>query len=164
MPFYPVNHPVPALAYQSAIHASPSCKFKPPFIPFLVPVLAYAAGDHGSTFAGNPMVCNAACAVFDIISQPSFLASVEAKGERLRAGLRKISNPHVKEVRGVGLLCGMQLDVPAGPVVNAAREMGVLAITAGSGDVVRLVPPLVVSDAEIDKCVEVLGKAVAQLQ
>eukprot|EP00200_Dunaliella_tertiolecta_P010522 CAMPEP_0202368366 /NCGR_PEP_ID=MMETSP1127-20130417/482_1 /ASSEMBLY_ACC=CAM_ASM_000462 /TAXON_ID=3047 /ORGANISM="Dunaliella tertiolecta, Strain CCMP1320" /LENGTH=470 /DNA_ID=CAMNT_0048963775 /DNA_START=18 /DNA_END=1430 /DNA_ORIENTATION=+ len=125
---------------------------------------AMKPGDHGSTFAGNPMVCNAACAVFDIISQPSFLASVEAKGERLRAGLRKISNPHVKEVRGVGLLCGMQLDVPAGPVVNAAREMGVLAITAGSGDVVRLVPPLVVSDAEIDKCVEVLGKAVAQLQ
>ncbi|KAF5841195.1 pyridoxal phosphate-dependent transferase [Dunaliella salina] len=108
------------------------------------------SGDHGSTFAGNPMVCHAACVVFDIISQPSFLASVEAKGERLRAGLKKISSPHVKEVRGVGLLCGLQLDVPAGPVVTAAREMGVLAITAGSGDVVRLVPPLVVSDAEID--------------
>ncbi len=79
------------------------------------------------------------------------------------AGLKKIKSPHVKDVRGVGLLCGMQLDVPAGPVVNAARDMGVLAITAGSGDVVRLVPPLVVTEAEIDACVEVLGKAVARL-
>lgn len=81
-----------------------------------------------------------------------------------RAGLKKISSPHVKDVRGVGLLCGMQLDTSAGPVVNAARDMGVLAITAGAGDVVRLVPPLVVTDEEIDECVEVLGKAVAQMK
>jgi acetylornithine/succinyldiaminopimelate/putrescine aminotransferase len=79
-------------------------------------------------------------------------------------GLSKINSPHVKEARGVGLLCGLQLDMPAGPVVAAAREMGVLAITAGAGDVVRLVPPLVVTEAEIDKCVEVLGKAIAQLK
>jgi hypothetical protein len=69
-------------------------------------------GDHGSTFAGNPLVCHAAEAVLDIISQPSFLQGVTQRGERLRAGLREglKNNPHVKEVRGVGLICGVQLD------------------------------------------------------
>lgn len=70
---------------------------------------------------------------------------------------------HVKEVRGVGLLVGVQLDLMAGPVVDLAREMGVLAITAGKGDVIRLVPPLVVSDAEIDRCCEVLAAALAKI-
>lgn len=118
-------------------------------------------GDHGSTFAGNPLVCHAACTTFDIIADPSFLAQVEAKGKRLRAALRASlgSNPHVQEVRGVGLLCGVQLDVMAGPVVDAARTAGLLAITAGKGDVIRLVPPLVVTDAEIDACAPVLAEA-----
>lgn len=126
---------------------------------------AMKPGDHGSTFAGNPLVCHTACTVFDVIADPSFLAAVEARGERLRAGLRRTmgGNPHVVEVRGVGLLCGVQLDVSAGPVVDAAREMGVLAITAGKGDVVRLVPPLVLTDEEVDRCCEVLGKALAKV-
>lgn len=70
-------------------------------------------GDHGSTFAGNPLVCHAACAVVDIVSEPAFLAGVTALGERLRSGLRKAleGNPHVKEVRGLGLICGIELDV-----------------------------------------------------
>ncbi|EFJ52769.1 acetylornithine aminotransferase [Volvox carteri f. nagariensis] len=122
-------------------------------------------GDHGSTFAGNPLVCHVACTVFDIINNPTFLTSVEQRGVRLREGLKRTmgGNPHVKEVRGVGLLVGVQLDVMAGPVVDTAREMGVLAITAGKGDVIRLVPPLVVGDAEIDKCCEVLGQALKRL-
>lgn len=69
-------------------------------------------GDHGSTFAGNPLVCNAAVAVFQKIATPEFLDSVARRGERLREGLRKglAGNPHVKEVRGRGLICGIQLD------------------------------------------------------
>ncbi len=57
------------------------------------------------------------------------------------AGLRRVTkgNPHVKDVRGVGLLVGVELDQPAGPVVGAARDMGVLAITAGNGDIIRMV-------------------------
>ncbi|GFH11129.1 N-acetyl ornithine amino-transferase [Haematococcus lacustris] len=122
-------------------------------------------GDHGSTFAGNPLVCHTACTVFDVIADPSFLRSVNAKGERLRAALRRTmgNNPHVKEVRGVGLLVGVQLDMQAGGVVNAARDMGILAITAGKGDVIRLVPPLVITDAEIDTGAEVLGKALTKV-
>ncbi|GFR42253.1 hypothetical protein Agub_g3148 [Astrephomene gubernaculifera] len=126
---------------------------------------AMKPGDHGSTFAGNPLVCHVACTVFDIINDPAFLAAVEQKGDRLREGLKRTmgSNPHVKEVRGVGLLVGVQLDMMAGGVVEAARDMGVMVITAGKGDVVRLVPPLVITDEEIDKCCEVLGAAIAKV-
>jgi acetylornithine aminotransferase len=67
------------------------------------------------------------------------------------------SNPHVKEVRGLGLLVGVQLDEMAGKLVEAARAAGVLVITAGKGDVIRLVPPLVATDEEIDSVCEVLG-------
>lgn len=73
---------------------------------------ALKPGDHGSTFAGNPLVCHVAEAVVDIIAESSFLAAVEEKGERLRSSLRKAlaENPHVKDVRGLGLICGIQLD------------------------------------------------------
>jgi acetylornithine aminotransferase len=74
------------------------------------------------------------------------------------------SNPHVKEVCGLGLLVGVQLDVMAGKVVEAARAAGVLVITAGKGDVIRLVPPLVATDEEIDKVCEVLAKVVNEVQ
>ncbi|GAB4817549.1 hypothetical protein N2152v2_004595 [Parachlorella kessleri] len=117
-------------------------------------------GDHGSTFAGNPLVCHAACTVFDIIADPAFLAGVTAKGERLREGLRRelAGNPHVKEVRGLGLICGIELDQMAGKLVEAARDRGVIVITAGKGDIVRLVPPLVVTEEDIDKCCALLGE------
>ncbi len=70
-------------------------------------------GDHGSTFAGNPLVCHAAEAVVDIITEDGFLEDVTRKGEKLRAGLEEAlgSNPHVKQVRGLGLIVGVQLDV-----------------------------------------------------
>ena len=71
-------------------------------------------------------------------------------------------NAHVKDVRGTGLLVGVELDIMAGPVVDAAREMGVLAITAGKGDIVRLVPPLVLSDADIDKVGRMQGEGEEQ--
>ena len=72
-----------------------------------------SVGDHGSTFAGNPLVCHAAEAVVDIITEEGFLEDVTRKGEKLRAGLEKAlgSNPHVKQVRGLGLIVGVQLDV-----------------------------------------------------
>ena len=73
---------------------------------------AMKPGDHGSTFAGSPLVCHAALTVMNIISQQSFLDDVISKGERLREGLRKAlgSNSHVKEIRGLGLITGVQLD------------------------------------------------------
>ncbi|CAD7697600.1 unnamed protein product [Ostreobium quekettii] len=118
-------------------------------------------GDHGSTFAGNPLVCSAANVVFNTISDPSFLSDVQAKGAHLKQGLISAlnENPHVREVRGIGLMLGVELDCPAGPVVAKALQMGLLVITAGGGNVVRLVPPLVVTFEEIDRCCDILVDA-----
>ena len=124
---------------------------------------AMSAGDHGSTFAGGPLVCAAANYVFDTVSDAAFLADVERKGESLRSKLRDALDglPGVKEVRGRGLLVGVQLDRPAGPVCEEMRTSSkVLAITAGAGDVLRVVPPLIISDAEIDTAVSAIAASV----
>ncbi|KAL6975565.1 acetylornithine transaminase [Sarracenia purpurea var. burkii] len=115
-------------------------------------------GDHGSTFAGGPLVCNAAIAIMDKISKPAFLGSVSMKGRHFQETLmQKLGgNPHVREIRGVGLIIGVELDVAASPLVDACRRSGLLILTAGKGNVVRLVPPLVVSEQELDRAAEVL--------
>lgn len=115
-------------------------------------------GDHGSTFAGGALVCQAALAVLDKINDSSFLSSVTAKGLYLKQLLiEKLGrNPHVKEVRGFGLLVGVELDVAASPLVDACRDSGLLVLTAGNGNVVRLVPPLVISEAELEQAAQVL--------
>eukprot|EP00798_Chlamydomonas_sp_ICE-L_P012969 gene12969-12790_t len=122
---------------------------------------AMKPGDHGSTFAGNPLVCHAACAVFDVVNEPSFLTAVGDKGERLKAALAKhmSGNKHVKDIRGSGLLVGVELDIPAGPVTEVAREMGVLLITAGAGNVLRMVPPLVLTNEDIDSAALIVAQA-----
>lgn len=108
---------------------------------------AIGPGDHGSTFGGNPVASAAACAVVEAIDD-ALLAHVTARGQQLGAGLRGLAA--VREVRGRGLLVGAVLDRPAGAVVDALRDRGLLALTAGP-DVLRLLPPLVVSEAEVDE-------------
>jgi len=100
-----------------------------------------AVGDHASTFAGGPFVAAVAEAV------------VRRKGEYLKDRLEEINSPHVLEVRGRGLLLGLQLDIPAGDVVKAGFEHGLVLINAGA-DVLRLAPPLIMTDAELDTVVE----------
>jgi len=126
---------------------------------------AMAPGDHGSTFAGNPLVCAAAEAVFDIVADPAFLKAVVARGDQLRASLKAATAgvSCVKEVRGLGLITGVQLDRPAGPVVAACRSSGLLVLTAGAGDVVRIVPPLTVSEGEVEEGVATLAAALRAL-
>ncbi|CAL5440248.1 unnamed protein product [Camellia sinensis] len=115
-------------------------------------------GDHGSTFAGGPLICNAAITVLDKISKPTFLASVSKKGKYFKEMLmQKLGgNLHVKEIRGLGLIIGIELDVPASPLADACRNSGLLILTAGKGNVVRLVPPLIVSEQELDRAAEIL--------
>lgn len=122
-------------------------------------------GDHGSTFAGGPLVCSAAIAVLDKISKPSFLASVSKKGQYFKELLlQKLGgNSHVKEVRGLGLIIGIELDVPASPLVDACLRSGLLILTAGKGNVVRLVPPLIISEQELDRAAEILLECLSVL-
>jgi acetylornithine aminotransferase len=115
---------------------------------------AFSPGDHGSTFGGNPVVCAAAAAVCDTIDD-ELLQHVRTAGERLAAGLRRL--PRVVEVRGRGLLLGAQLDGEAQPLVDAALDLGLVCLTSGP-NVLRLAPPLVVCDAEIDRALEILAE------
>ncbi|KAK6925563.1 Aminotransferase class-III [Dillenia turbinata] len=126
---------------------------------------AMKAGDHGSTFAGSPLVCHAAIAVLDKISNPSFLAGVAKKGHYFKELLVQElgKNSHVKEVRGLGLIIGIELDVSASPLVEACRDSGLLILTAGKGNVVRLVPPLIVSEQELDYAADILHKCMPVL-
>ncbi len=112
----------------------------------------FVAGDHGSTFGGNPVACAAAVAVCDALTD-ELLAEVREKGAVLAAGLAPL--PAVTELRGRGLMIGLELDRPAGPVVAAARERGLVVGSAGD-TVVRLTPPLTITTEELGLALGVL--------
>jgi acetylornithine aminotransferase len=119
-------------------------------------------GDHGSTFAGNPLVCRAGEVVMDRLEGAGFLESVNERGAQLmdglRAGLKDCAI--VSEVRGLGLIVGVQMTKPAGPAVGACRDKGLLVLTAGAGDVMRILPPLVVTEAEIAQAVDIIVECI----
>jgi acetylornithine/N-succinyldiaminopimelate aminotransferase len=116
-------------------------------------------GDHGSTFGGNPVACAAALAVLDTIEADGLLARAETLGATLRAAVESLHHPSVGAVRGRGLMIGIQLTAPvAAAVERAARDVGYL-VNAAAPDVVRLVPPLVLTDEQADSFVQVLPEA-----
>jgi acetylornithine/N-succinyldiaminopimelate aminotransferase len=121
-------------------------------------------GDHGSTFAGGPLVCAVASAVFRRLSDPELLAHVRAMGDHLRDRLLELqsNDPHVVEVRGRGLMQGIQLSGSAADVKNAAQEDGLLLVPAGP-DVLRFVPPLIVRRDQIDEAIGILRHALEVL-
>jgi acetylornithine aminotransferase len=117
---------------------------------------AFAPGDHGSTFGGNPVCAAAACAVVDAVDQ-ELLANVAERGAELAAGLEAL--PGVEGVHGRGLLLGAVTQAPAASVVEAAREGGLIVLTAGE-NVVRLAPPLTVSADDVAAALDVLALVV----
>jgi predicted acetylornithine/succinylornithine family transaminase len=120
----------------------------------------FAPGDHGSTFAGGPVVAAAALAVFDIIDRPELLERVRSAGERLRAQLEEL--PGVRVVRGRGLMNAMDLaDGGAPDVARRALLEQRLVVNATGPQTVRLLPPLTVSDAELDQAVARLRTVLA---
>jgi acetylornithine/N-succinyldiaminopimelate aminotransferase len=112
----------------------------------------FEPGDHASTFGGNPVVCAAANAVCDAVTD-ELLAGVRTSGTTLAAGLAEL--PSVVETRGRGLLLAAELDQPAAPVVDACRRRGLLVGTAGE-HVLRIAPPLVVSADEVERALATL--------
>ena len=127
----------------------------------------FTPGDHASTFGGNPFVCSAALAVLNTLEQEDVLSNVMARGEQIRKHLRAIASefPEVfTEVRGWGLINGLQInpeiDLNAIEIVKSAMKEGLLIAPAG-GKVLRFVPPLIISDAEVEEGMEKLKSAIA---
>ena len=121
-------------------------------------------GTHGTTFGGNPLACTAANAVLDVILAPGFLDGVVRKGKVLGAALTKLvaDFPGVFEgARGTGLIQGLKCVLPAGQVQAAFTAEGLLSVTAGE-NVVRLVPPLVVTDADLAEAVTMMRRGAAR--
>ena len=117
-------------------------------------------GTHGSTFGGNPVVCAGANVVVDRLDQ-SFLAQVSERAVQLRTGLAKL--PHVKNISGIGLMVGIEFfDVQAADVLAACREKGLLVLTAKTR--LRLLPPLTVSEHEVDMALEVLAEVLGTME
>jgi predicted acetylornithine/succinylornithine family transaminase len=121
---------------------------------------ALVPGTHASTFGGNPVCCAASLAVLGEILAPGFLDAVARKGERLMAGLREIAagRADVIGVRGAGLMVGMEMRVEARPIVVKCLEAGLVITTAGT-NVLRFLPPLNVTEDEIDRALSILSGA-----
>ncbi|MCW7991025.1 acetylornithine aminotransferase, partial [Streptomyces platensis subsp. clarensis] len=108
-------------------------------------------GSHGSTFSGNPVVCAGALAVLDTIEADGILENVKRVGERLRTGTEALGHPLVSQVRGAGLLLGIVLTESLAPQVQQAAQDAGLLVNAVAPDVIRLAPPLIVSDDEAEE-------------
>ncbi|MTI87929.1 MAG: aspartate aminotransferase family protein [Balneolaceae bacterium] len=117
-------------------------------------------GDHGTTFGGNPFTCHVACAALDTIEKENIVEQAAEKGAFMMNLLReKLEDiPSVKDIRGMGLMLGVELDKPARPVVDKMFEQNILA-NAAHGTVVRFLPPLIISKEQIERIVDVLYQA-----
>ena len=121
---------------------------------------AAAFGDHGSTYGGNLLACRAALVFLDELVQGGLMAHVARAGTHLEAQLHRLQSRHpmIREVRGAGLMWGLDLDRPAAPVVDAAIQQGLL-VNRTADTVVRLLPPYVITAEEIDEAIGLLDAA-----
>jgi predicted acetylornithine/succinylornithine family transaminase len=115
-------------------------------------------GDHATTFGGGPLVASVALAVFTRVSDPALLENVRARATQIQETVTGWASPKVTAVRGAGLMWGIELNEPAGPAMGRALEAGVLVLTAGE-KVIRLLPPLVISEDDLAEGLEVLKGA-----
>ena len=130
----------------------------------------FEPGNHASTFGGNPLVCAAGLTVLKTIEQDHLLENVCERGEQLRSRLKELAtkySPLFTDVRGWGLINGMEIsadsDITSIEIVNAALTEGLLLAPAGP-KVLRFVPPLIVSEVEVEKAMILLDKAIAKVK
>lgn len=112
--------------------------------------------EHGSTFGGGPLACAAASATLDVILGDGMIEHAASMGEMIKQRVGAL--PHVQDVLGMGLLLGVKMDVPAKGVQAAALERGIILGTSGDANVLRLMPPMVVTEGDVDHLVAVLGE------
>lgn len=114
-------------------------------------------GDHGSTFAGGPVVSKAAQVVLRRVSDPDMLAHVSAMGELLTDGLCQLKSSHIRGVRSIGLMVGVEMEEEVKPLIEAGYQNGVILLNAGP-KVLRLLPPLIVGESEIEQLITILTR------
>ena len=120
-------------------------------------------GVHGSTFGGNPLSCAAAVAALTVIEEEDLAGQADAKGHYLMEKLKKIDSPSIREVRGLGLMVGIEMKQKVAPFIKALQERKIIALNAGM-TVIRLLPPLVITYEQIDHLVDVLTEVLADEQ
>ena len=129
-------------------------------------MLTIGPGEHGSTYGGNPLACAVAMAALAVLKDENMAANAEEQGEYFRTQLRGLQSPHVRLVRGKGLLNAIVVQHPdkeaAWKLCLAMKEQGILAKPT-HGDKIRLAPPLVITRAQVDDCVVRIGKSLQAL-
>ncbi|MDU7241380.1 aspartate aminotransferase family protein [Clostridium sp.] len=120
----------------------------------------FKPGDHGTTFGGNPVSCSGALVVLDTICTNSKLNEITENGKYLISLLKNINSNLIKEVRGKGLMVGLELKIPSSEIQQKALEKGLLLLTAGP-NVVRLLPPLIISKEEIKKGIDIINEIIS---
>lgn len=124
---------------------------------------ALVPGDHGTTYGGNPLATAAVNAVLDIYKQNHIVDHVKDVGAYLTEKLDQMAEKYdiIKERRGLNLMQGLEFTVPVGPIINQCLENGLILISAG-GNVIRLVPPLVITKEDVDQMISILEKSLCQ--
>ena len=125
---------------------------------------AFHAGDHGTTFGGNPLACAAANVVLDTVPKEQFLAHVEEVGTYFKGKLEALQQSYpalMTEVRGVGLILGVQLTKPGRDIVNKCLERGAI-INCTAGTVLRFIPPLIITKAQVDEVMGILDTVLSE--
>jgi len=115
------------------------------------------AGNHGSTFGGNPLACSAALAVLETLSTSTLIADAQSKGEQICQRFKNAlaDTPHIVDIRHKGLMIGIELDRPCGELVGKALAEGLL-INVTADNTIRLLPPLIIDDAQISTLTDTL--------
>ena len=124
-----------------------------------------AAGDHGTTYGGNPLAAAAVCKVLELYRKQNIIEHVQAVSPYLEKKLDELANRHacILERRGSGLMQGLVFDRPVGPVITRAMEEGLILINAGS-NILRFVPPLVITEENIDEMIGILDPVIGELE
>lgn len=124
-----------------------------------------AAGDHGTTYGGNPLACAAICKVIELFAKEDVLANVNRTGAYLASRLDELAAEFacIRERRGVGLLQGLVFDRPVGDIIKRAMDKGLVLINAGT-DIIRFVPPLIIKEEHVDEMTAILRTCIRETE
>ncbi len=123
------------------------------------------SGDHGTTYGGNPLACAAISKVIDLFDEQDILANVNETGAYLYEKLDELAakHDHIKAHRGVGLMQGLECDMPVSEIINRAIEKGLLLINAGT-NIIRFIPPLIVTKTDVDNMIGIVDACFSEMK